>query len=63
VNCRSYTPPQTNAPPRGSIQKDDKIMTHAHPSERLSAIASILMAALPILAIALVGFVSGAGLA
>jgi hypothetical protein len=38
-------------------------MTHAHPSERLSAIASILMAALPILAIALVGFVSGAGLA
>ena len=34
-------------------------MTHAHPSERLAAVASILMAALPILAIALVGLVSG----
>lgn len=38
-------------------------MTHVHPSERLSAIASILMAALPILAIALVGFFSGASIA
>ena len=38
-------------------------MTHAHPSERLAAAASILMAALPILAIALVGFLSGANIA
>jgi hypothetical protein len=38
-------------------------MTHAHPSERLAAIASILMAALPILAIALVGVFSGATIA
>ena len=38
-------------------------MTQARNTDRVSAIASILMAALPILAIALVGFVSGAGLA
>ena len=38
-------------------------MTHAHPSERLAAIASILMAALPILAIAIVGLLSGAAVA
>lgn len=38
-------------------------MTHAHPSERLAAVASILMAALPILAIAIVGLVSGASIA
>ena len=38
-------------------------MTHAHPSERLAAVAAILMAALPILAIALVGFLSGANIA
>ena len=38
-------------------------MTHAHPSERLAAVASILMAALPILAIALVGLMSGAAFA
>ena len=38
-------------------------MTQARNADRLSAIASILMAALPILAIALVGLVSGAGLA
>ena len=38
-------------------------MTQARNTERLSDIAAILMAALPILAIALVGFVSGAGLA
>ena len=38
-------------------------MTQARNTERFSAVAAILMAALPILAIALVGLVSGAGLA
>ena len=38
-------------------------MTHAHPSERLAAVAAILMAALPILAIALMGLVSGGAVA
>ena len=40
-----------------------KNITQARNTDRVSAIASILMAALPILAIALVGFVSGPGLA